>query len=505
MASLAQINVNRSRPSQDLVSKISEKLSLGLVAISEPNCVPDNDRWLASNDSPPSAAITWQWSQSRVPCSPRWRGTRFVAMDWGEMIVVSCYFPPSLSDGKFSRDLYELENKLLGIVNEGPRPTCVHPRDVSCVDLTLASPSAARRIISWRVESGLESLSDHRYVITEVGAFLTGPAVGKTALKAFPRWVVGRVDPDLMEAAAVLSAWSGSLEESTKRPLTYWWNQEIAGLRRNCNTCRRRLTRAHARRETLPAEIQGLWDELREARRRLRKAIIRSKAKLWGELVDDLDRDPWGILYRVALKKLHSGGASLVEVLPTETAGDIVVALFPMDPTPQDIGISFTWREDLVVTPAEILEAGAKVKSGKAPGPDRITGCITKIRRLQAFLDEFEGIAEGQYGFRCHRSIIAVWSLRERVGEGLRDGGVAVAVSLDIENAFNSLPWSVIRSALEEKDIPGASSASFAIICRIEVCPMWTGGTVWMLGPLLCGRYAHGRLCRDLREGARQS
>ncbi|KYN29295.1 hypothetical protein ALC57_01273 [Trachymyrmex cornetzi] len=111
---LSSSSTDRGAPIS-IVSKISEKLSLGLVAISEPNCVPDNDRWLASNDSPPSAAITWQWSQSRVPCSPRWRGTRFVAMDWGEMIVVSCYFPPSLSDGKFSRDLYELENKLLGV------------------------------------------------------------------------------------------------------------------------------------------------------------------------------------------------------------------------------------------------------------------------------------------------------------------------------------------------------------------------------------------------------
>ena len=69
MARLAQINVNRSRPSQNLVSRMSEELGLGLVAIFEPNRVPDNDQWLASIDNPPSAAFTWQWSQSRVLCS----------------------------------------------------------------------------------------------------------------------------------------------------------------------------------------------------------------------------------------------------------------------------------------------------------------------------------------------------------------------------------------------------------------------------------------------------
>ena len=107
MVRLAQINVNRSKSSQDLIARdlICEEFNLGLVAVSEPNRVPDDDRWLASTDTPPSAAITWQWSRSRVPCSPRWSGMWFVVMNWGDMIVVSCYFPPGLSDGEFSYDL----------------------------------------------------------------------------------------------------------------------------------------------------------------------------------------------------------------------------------------------------------------------------------------------------------------------------------------------------------------------------------------------------------------
>jgi len=189
MVILAQINNNRSGPSQDLIAKVSEEFDLGLVAVSEPNRVPVSDRWLASTDTPPSAAVTWQWSRWRMPCSPRWRGRRFAAVDWGDVIVVSCYFPPSLGDGEFLRDLNELgvrvrevpgrpifilgdfnarspawdpgqpnrRGKLLldwmglldlQILNVGSEPTCVHLRGVSCVDLALVSSSASRRVVS---------------------------------------------------------------------------------------------------------------------------------------------------------------------------------------------------------------------------------------------------------------------------------------------------------------------------------------------------------------------
>lgn len=213
-----------------------------------------------------------------------------------------------------------------------------------------------------------------------------------------------------------------------------------------------------------------------------------------------------------------------MEVLPPETVSDIVIALFPADRSPRDDGVSFIWQDDLAVTAEEVMEAGARVKTGKAPGPDGIAGCVVKgtvghlapmwagcltdclkvghfprqwkrarlvlikkpgkpdlspssyrhicllsearklfkrviarRRRLHAFLDETGDIADGQFGFRERRSTVdAIWSLRERVDESLRDRGVVVAVSLDINaNVFNSLPWSVIRGALEDKNVPG--------------------------------------------------
>ncbi|XP_018361299.1 PREDICTED: uncharacterized protein LOC108760024, partial [Trachymyrmex cornetzi] len=333
MARLAQINVNRSRPSQDMVARVSSELGVGLVAISEPNRIPDDGRWLSSTDNPPSAAITWQWSQARIPCSPLWRGKRFAAVDWGDTVVVSCYFPPSLDEEEFLRDLSELERKLTGalgrpiviagdfnaralawdgggrnrrgdlllnwlatldlqVINEGAEPTCVHPRGTSRVDLTIASPSAARKISEWRVASEVESLSDHRYVTMRLGTSILGPETGRVALRTFPRWMASRVNSDLMEAVAVFAAWSespGDADEGAlnldrvmrdisdasmprkglpRRPHAYWWNEEISELRRSCNACRRRVTRTRSRANVPPEELRALWGELRTNKRR---------------------------------------------------------------------------------------------------------------------------------------------------------------------------------------------------------------------------------------------
>lgn len=43
-------------------------------------------------------------------------------------------------------------------LNEGSESTCVKPQGESIVDLAWASPSAARKVESWRVLSNMESL-----------------------------------------------------------------------------------------------------------------------------------------------------------------------------------------------------------------------------------------------------------------------------------------------------------------------------------------------------------
>lgn len=62
---------------------------------------------------------------------------------------------------------------------------------------------------------------------------------------------------------------------------------------------------------------------------------------------------------------------------------------------------------------------------------------------------------EAQYGFRVGRSTVdAVLYFRQITEEVLARGGVAVAVSIDIANAFNSVPWQAILNAMKRREFP---------------------------------------------------
>lgn len=64
-------------------------------------------------------------------------------------------------------------------------------------------------------------------------------------------------------------------------------------------------------------------------------------------------------------------------------------------------------------------------------------------------------LADVQYGFRTRRSTVhAILRVKALVEETVSGGGVVIAVSLDISNAFNSLPWRVIREALRYHRVP---------------------------------------------------
>ncbi|KMQ91300.1 reverse transcriptase [Lasius niger] len=57
-------------------------------------------------------------------------------------------------------------------------------------------------------------------------------------------------------------------------------------------------------------------------------------------------------------------------------------------------------------------------------------------------------------GFRRHRSTCdALLMVKEITSSAVRGGGFAVVVSLDIRNAFNSIPWKIIRT-LRRKGFP---------------------------------------------------
>jgi len=77
--------------------------------------------------------------------------------------------------------------------------------------------------------------------------------------------------------------------------------------------------------------------------------------------------------------------------------------------------------------------------------------------RINSWLEENEifSLSENQFGFRRSRSTIdALLRVRQYTQPAIDNNEFAIAVSLDIANAFNSVPWQVILTALEEKQIP---------------------------------------------------
>ncbi|CAG5089231.1 Protein of unknown function [Cotesia congregata] len=69
----------------------------------------------------------------------------------------------------------------------------------------------------------------------------------------------------------------------------YWWSSDIAELCKRCHELHRRATRNAER-----SPNQDLYsNEYKQAKKTLNRAIKASKAMLWKEICNDLDKDIW--------------------------------------------------------------------------------------------------------------------------------------------------------------------------------------------------------------------
>lgn len=91
--------------------------------------------------------------------------------------------------------------------------------------------------------------------------------------------------------------------------------------------------------------------------------------------------------------------------------------------------------------------------------PHCILNCFGKLfeklvdTRLRAFLEDNNGLNPRQFGFRKgHSTTDALSTLREIMDKSGLKEKIGV-VTLDIQNAFNSAPWSTITEALSEKEV----------------------------------------------------
>ncbi|XP_064291997.1 uncharacterized protein LOC128669521, partial [Plodia interpunctella] len=287
-----QANLNHSARAQDLLLQSMAEWDLDVAVVAEPYAVPSLPHWAGDLDG--LVAIVAR-PGAAPPLAIKKRGNGFVVAVRGEYAIIGVYFSPN-------RDLPALERFLDAL---GPEIRRLAPLKVfvagdfnakstawgnpatepkgrkrrtggSVVDLTFATPSAARSVSDWRVEGGVETLSDHLYIRFEVSAAPQCQAASSSRVRSrFPRWAITRLDRELAEEAAIVGRWSlppldgmgvddaadrlgdaftvvcraamPSVGRAPPRRAVYWWSAEIAALRVACNAARRAYSRSRRR------------------------------------------------------------------------------------------------------------------------------------------------------------------------------------------------------------------------------------------------------------------
>lgn len=238
----------------------------------------------------------------------------------------------------------------LRLCNAGDAPTCTRPQGTSVIDLTWARLHENSRISEWTVVD-TETMSDHAYISYTYSS--RNDEGDDLARVKYPRWNNEEFDAELFNATVDLecsSLWDGDLPTDhlagklngiivdgcdvafrrigrrPPRKSAYWWNREIEVVRALCTRARRRLTRL--RRRGPSPERNRAELEYRAAKRAL-KAIRDSKSKAWRELITTVNKDPWGLPFKLVMNRLRCTTPSITETLEGGVLDRLLDELFP--------------------------------------------------------------------------------------------------------------------------------------------------------------------------------
>lgn len=161
-----------------------------------------------------------------------------------------------------------------------------------------------------------------------------------------------------------------SIRRRPNKKQVYWWNEEIAEVRRTCFKKRRQLPRAEHRDVTIYTR------EYKEANKALKTLILKSKAQHWRTVsaCEEADKDIRGSGYKIISKKLKSTSPLPLSIIKMCQA--MVVLFSKHKPFLQP---DFPDTAAPEVTLEEFKEASRRIKANKSPGLDVIFGEIVKL------------------------------------------------------------------------------------------------------------------------------
>jgi len=92
------------------------------------------------------------------------------------------------------------------------------------------------------------------------------------------------------------------LRETQCAPPAYCWSAEISALRKLCISHKRAYQPKRNKRSESECETEA--EEYKLSRKNLVTEIRKAKEKCWRKLCQEVDKDPWGRPFKIAMKKL---------------------------------------------------------------------------------------------------------------------------------------------------------------------------------------------------------
>ncbi|KAJ8980479.1 hypothetical protein NQ317_013232 [Molorchus minor] len=477
-------NLHRSLAADALLDQLRVEYDAALILISEQYRNRDGPGWYS--DLLGTAAL---WTTGPAVVVGQWdAGEGFVWARCGRVTYVSCYFTPNENIYEFRRKMDGLEDAVRdftgplvvagdfnakalewGSATTDPRGRYVleMAARLGLAVANVGNTSTFRRLGNAQTIPDITLVTDGREVQQPVRD--RRQTVGWNATKMKEQdlsRVIGEGKETVLRAHTSAAIVDGTMQliqracdqsMPRKRPphgrkkAVYWWTEEIADLRRQCLRLRRVATRARRRNEEMAAEAH---EEFRLARRNLKQTIHRSKKAKWEELRQSVDTDPWGLGYKIVMRKL--GSYSPRPSMDANQMGHIVDTLFPSFPERVEQAEQEMPEEIPPFTEEELEQAVASLQGGKAPGPDGVPAEALKaiVRSHPDMLLHLYNscLTEGVFPRIWKGSILGpdLWNIsydgilkmevpRNTFLVGYADDIATVVVARDIEEAQNGL------------------------------------------------------------------
>lgn len=464
-----QANMHRSKVADALIDQIAIEKQIDVAIISEQYKRRKNGTYY--DDENKTAAI-WLPRGSRFVVTQSGAGNGHVYVKSKSYTVMSCYLTPSDSIEEFQTKLDLIEDQAqeiqgplviggdfnsqaiewgmsatnsrgrrvldlasrLGLIvaNIGSVATFRRPGCIGTIpDITLVSEQFACNLKEWRVIEDFTG-SDHQYITYHISPHSSNHQGSRS--KSTRKWnekklkietLVTTIDQNPIARdgkqarelvsdtiRCIITGCNAAMPKiSTRYPkkAVYWWTEEIGQLRSNCHSKRRLLTRAR-RRGIIASQAEA--EAFKDSRKKLKLAIERSKRQKWEQLRNDLNSDPWGLGYKIVMKKI--GGRAPTPEMEPQTMRHIVDTLFPTHELHNHVHTNVLQEEPQQFTQEELQLAARSLKAGKAPGPDGIPAETLKVialHRPRMLLDMYNAcLAESVFPERWKKQMLTLIS-----------------------------------------------------------------------------------------------